>query len=175
MVSLILPGRKFFTLDKAKTALDALFLTTLRWWFQLRFSSKWTPINLKDSFLNPVPTLSISLISIWCLREVIFTSSFFIFEENIYGFRRIQSQFVCFKPIFYFRELKISKSYKSCKLFEESCIVVSSAKRIVKNFDDLGRSFIYSMKRLCTRVLAMIKMSDLQPYTLKTFVWSIIH
>ena len=100
---------------------------------------------------------------------------FFIFEENIYGFRRIQSQFVCFKPIFYFRELKISKSYKSCKLFEESCIVVSSAKRIVKNFDDLGRSFIYSMKRLCTRVLAMIKMSDLQPYTLKTFVWSIIH
>ena len=33
MVSLILLGRKFFTLDKAKTALDALFLTTLRWWY----------------------------------------------------------------------------------------------------------------------------------------------
>ena len=32
---------------------------------------------------------------------------FFIFKENIFGFRRIQSQFVCFKPIFYFRELKI--------------------------------------------------------------------
>ena len=64
MVSLILPGRKFFSLDKAKTALDALFLTTLRWWFQLRFSSKWTPTNLKDSFLHPVPTLSISLLSI---------------------------------------------------------------------------------------------------------------
>ena len=30
MVSLILLGRKFFTLDKAKTALDALFLTDLR-------------------------------------------------------------------------------------------------------------------------------------------------
>ena len=64
MVSLILQGRKFFTLDKAKTALDALFLTALRWWFQLRFSSKWTPTNLKDSFLHPVPTLSISLLLI---------------------------------------------------------------------------------------------------------------
>ena len=30
MVSLILLGRIFFTLDKAKTALDALFLTDLR-------------------------------------------------------------------------------------------------------------------------------------------------
>jgi len=38
MVSLILLGRTFFTLDKAKTALDALFLTALRWWFQLLIS-----------------------------------------------------------------------------------------------------------------------------------------
>ena len=37
---------------------------------------------------------------------------------------------------------KFAKSYKSCKLFEESCSVVSSAKRIVKNFDALGRSLI---------------------------------
>ena len=83
MVSLILLGRKFFTFDKTKTALDALFLTTLRWWFQLRFSSKWTPTNLKDSFLHPVPTLSISLLSIWNLSEVILTSSFlFLFALN---------------------------------------------------------------------------------------------
>ena len=37
---------------------------------------------------------------------------------------------------------KFAKSYKSCKLFEESCSVVSSAKRIIKNFDALGRSLI---------------------------------
>ena len=67
MVSLILLGRIFFTLDKAKTALDALFLTALRWLFHLRFLSKWAPTNLKDSFLHPVPTLSISLLSIWSI------------------------------------------------------------------------------------------------------------
>ena len=83
MVSLILLGRKYFTLDKAKTALDAVFLTPLRWWFQLRLSSKWTPTNLKDSFLHPVPTLSISLLSIWSLSEVILTSSF-LFLKRIY-------------------------------------------------------------------------------------------
>jgi len=60
---------------------------------------------------------------------------FFIFEENIFGFRRILSQFVCCKPILYFRELKICQI-----IFEESCSVVSSAKRIVKNFNALGRS-----------------------------------
>ena len=70
MVNLKLLGKKFFTLDKAKTAMDALFLTALRWWFQLRlFSSKWTPTNLKDSFLHPVPTLSISLLSIWSIGD----------------------------------------------------------------------------------------------------------
>ena len=37
---------------------------------------------------------------------------------------------------------KFAISYKSCKLFEESCSVVSSAKRIVKDFDALGRSLI---------------------------------
>ena len=63
MVSLILLEIIFFTPDKAKTALDALFLTKLRWRFQLRFVSKWIPTNLIDSFLHPVPTLSISLLS----------------------------------------------------------------------------------------------------------------
>ena len=80
MVSLTLLGRIFFTLDKAKTALDALFLIDLRWWFQLRFSSKWTPTNLKDLFLHLVPTPSISLLSIWSLREVILKSSFLILK-----------------------------------------------------------------------------------------------
>ena len=36
---------------------------------------------------------------------------------------------------------KFAESYKSCKLFKESCSVVSLAKKIVKNFDGLGRSF----------------------------------
>ena len=40
---------------------------------------------------------------------------------------------------------KFAKSYKSCKLFEESCSVVSWAKKIVKNFEDgtsmTGRNF----------------------------------
>ena len=55
---------------------------------------------------------------------------FFIFEENIFGFRRIQSQFVCFKPIFYFREMKISKSYKSCKFLKKGAVLYHRQKEL---------------------------------------------
>ena len=111
MASLILLGRIFFTLDNAKTALDASFLTDLRWWFQLRFSSKWTPLQIE---------------------KIHFTSnSYSIFIFII----------ICFKPIFYFRELKIFQITQR-KLFEERCGFLSSTKRIVKNVDALERSLI---------------------------------
>jgi len=56
---------------------------------------------------------------------------FFIFEENIFGFSRIQSQFVCFKPKSSILEnSKFAKSHKLCQLFEESCSFVSSAKEL---------------------------------------------
>ena len=76
------------------------------------------------------------------LREVIFTSSFFFLRRmylvldafNISLFPLNQSSIL--------ESSKFAKSYKSYKLFEESCSVVSSAKKIVKNFDALGRSLI---------------------------------
>ena len=104
-------------------------------------SSKWTPTNLKDSFLHPVPTLSISLLSIWSLSEVILTS--FLFLKRIYlVFDAFKVSLFALNQSSILESSKLAKSYKSCKPFEESCSVVSSAKRIVKNFNALGRSLI---------------------------------
>ena len=85
-----------------------------------------TYTNLKDSFLHPVPTVSLSLLSIRSFREVILD----VFKVSLFALN--QSSIL--------ESSKFAKSCKSCKLLEESCSVISSAKRIVKDFDALGRS-----------------------------------
>ena len=107
---LILLGRIFFTLDNAKTAHEAMFLTDLRWWFQLK---------------RLIFTSSSYSIYVFIIYEKFKRGDiciFFFFS----GFRRIQRWLVCFKPIFKFREFKIRQIVWVCKLFEESCSVVSS-------------------------------------------------
>ena len=111
MASLILLGRIFFTLDNAKTALDASFLTDLRWWFQLRFPSKWTPLQIEKIHFTS-NSYSIFILSSFALNQ----SS--ILESS-----------------------KFSKSYK-VSFLKKVAVFLSSAKRIVKNVDALGRSLI---------------------------------
>jgi len=66
----MLLGSRFFTSDNPNTALDTLFFfKALWWWFQDRFLSRCIPTNLKDSFLQPAPILSISLFWMKSLSE----------------------------------------------------------------------------------------------------------
>ena len=94
------------------------------------------------SFLHPVPTLSISLLSIWSLSEVILTSSFLFLKRIYLVLDAFKDRLFALKQSSILEISKFAKSYKSCKLFKESCSVVSSAKRIVKNFDALGGALI---------------------------------
>ena len=73
----------FPTFDNANTALEALFFTALRWRFQVRFSSKTNSRELKDSFLQPVPILSISLFQIKSCFESP-TRTYVFFLKSIY-------------------------------------------------------------------------------------------
>ena len=73
---------------------------------------------------------------------MILTSSF-IFLKRIYlVLDEFKVSLFALNKSSIFESSKFAKSYKLCKFFEESCSVVSSAKRIVNNVDALGRSLI---------------------------------
>ena len=108
-------GSGFPTFDNANTALEALFFTALRWWFQVRFSSKTNSRELKDSFLQPVPILSISLFQIKSCFESP-TRTYVFFLKSIY-FVLVTFRVGLF--VYYFWKFK-AKSFRLLRVSEEN-------------------------------------------------------